>query len=266
VSVNKALAHKEKLHRYKVWLLAEGQTADVPRALPKLCYPSKPISKLSDLETLLLVYNYGRPIEMAVEATCTLPNGESASYTTRKISSEAVDFVYNEPGLYTPGTPRQRMAVGTAMSLHLDGLGLGDLEGLLTSQTEDGFQVAIRKDCRSILAGKLAQIAAENGIGVEATDTVRTNAPRLEPEHTACWFTDYRGKLKKGKIVSLSQFDALIRIAPTMIPPNGTRIVFRGPEWHGAEVAIAFEIGFIAKFCVPIPAEKFSPALRFSGA
>jgi hypothetical protein len=67
-------------------------------------------------------------------------------------------------------------------------------------------------------------------------------------------------------IVNLSQFDALIRASATIIPPMGTRIVLRGPVWHGADVISIFEIGFMVKFCLPIPHDQFSAALRFTDA
>ncbi len=260
---------KHEAHRYKVWLLAKdkemqgrdqaAQNANVPRS-------SKPaVNKLSDLETLLLVYNYGRPMDLAVGSKLTLPDGQSATCKTRKVSSESIDFVYNAPTSEgEPNPSRPALSVGSSVSLDVDEVGA--LKGVLTSQTKDGFQVAVNKDSRAMVGTKLAHIAVKRGIGVDSTSAVKTGVARIEPVDKNCNFTDNTGSLRNGMIVNLSQFDALIRVSSTIIPPIGSRIVLRGPIWHGADVINAFEIGFMVKFCLPIPADQFSTAIRFTDA
>jgi hypothetical protein len=259
-----SLDEKERIHRYKVWLLAQDNavTGGPHLLAPKAATASKPINKLTDLETLLLLYNYGRPMDIAVEGVFSLPNGQSGMCTTKKVSSESVAFAYTAPNSYSPAMPNLRTRVGSPVSLDLDVV--GTFGGVLTAENEDGFEVAVNKENRTAVSTKLAHIAVKRGIGVESTYTVEPGAVRIEPTHKDCLFTDHTGTLKKGLVVNLSHFDALIRTAPANIPPLGARIVIRGPEWHGAEAAIVFEIGFIAKFCIPIPAHKFSTELRFA--
>jgi len=259
------LDEKERPHRYKVWLLEKSENGGLPGSPEsKPARQSKPISKLTDLETLMLLYSYGRPMELAVEGTFMTPNGQSGPCKTKKVSSERVEFAYPERASYSPATLQAKPAIGSRVSLDVEGL--GTFGGVLTSENEDGFEVAVNKENRSSVSTKLAHIAAKRGSGVETAYVVKPNAVRIEPVHKDCSFTDHTGTLKKGFVVNLSQFDALIRTSPANIPPLGTRIVIRGPEWHGAEVAIVFEIGFIAKFCLPIPADRFSTELRFSAA
>jgi hypothetical protein len=255
---------KQAQHRYKVWALAKdkgGVESPEPAGL-NAGRSSKQVNKLSDLETLLLVYNYGRPMDLSVGSTFTLPDGQSATCKTKTVSSESIDFVYNAASPEAPGTPRPVLSVGSAVSLDLDEVGA--CKGVLTSQSEDGFQVAVNKDSRGLVSTKLAHIAVKRGIGVDSISAVRTGVTRIEPDNKNCAFTDHTGTLRKGMIVNLSQFDALIRAAATIIPPMGSRIVLRGPVWHGADVISTFEIGFMVKFCLPIPEDKFSTALVFS--
>jgi hypothetical protein len=255
---------KDRMHRYQVWSLAKDkpQLSSGEAASQGQAHPAKQLNKLSDLETLLLLYNYGRPMDLAVGSKYTLSNGQSATCTTKKVSSESIDFVYNAPSSAAPSEPRPKMPLGSAVALDLDEV--GSCGGVLTSQSDDGFRVAVNKDSRSLVSTKLAHIAVKRGLGVEATSAVRTGVARIEPHNKDCGFTDHTGTLRKGKIVNLSQFDALIRAAATIIPPMGSRIVLRGPVWHGADVISTFEIGFMVKFCLPIPLDKFNAGIIFS--
>ncbi len=256
---------KQAMHRYKVWLLAKEKAGlGNPDLGQNQGRSSKQVNKLTDLETLLLLYNYGRPMDLAVDSKFTLPNGESAACKTKKVSSESIDFVYNAPPPNAPSAPRPVMPVGSPVSLDLDEVGA--CGGVLTSHNEDGFRVAVNKDSRSAVSTKLAHIAVKRGIGVEAMGAMKTGVPRIEPANKNCAFTDHTGMLRTGMIVNLSQFDALIRASATIIPPMGTRIVLRGPVWHGADVISTFEIGFMVKFCLPIPDDKFTTALTFADA
>jgi len=257
---------KEKAHRYKVWQLAhetprkEEQLKDEKQAVNR----SKPkqVSRLTDFETLLLLYSYGQPMELALESHFSSGNGPSTPCKTTKLKSDSIDFAYKPARSEANTPPPRRMAVGSVVSLDMEEV--GSLKGILTSQDEQGFQVAIRPENQKTLGTRLAHIAALKGIGAEATGTIKAGAPRIEPVRTECTFTDLTGSLKAGTIVNLSQYDALIRASAGNIPPLGSRIVFRGQEWHGAEVISIFEIGFIVKFNIPIPDEKFTRALCFS--
>lgn len=255
----------QQMHRYKVWLLAKDQAGvEKPEQVKPIPPASKQLSKLTDMETLLLLYQYGRPMDIAVDSRFTLPDGQAATCKTKKISSESVDFVYNEAGDNKQNMPPRSMSVGSPLSLEIDEV--GSVGGVLTAQSEDGFKVTVDSNSRNMLSNRLAHIAVKRGLGVDASTTVKTGVPRIEPVNKNCNFTDHTGTVRKGMIVNLSQYDALIRAAASFIPPIGTRIVLRGPEWHGAYVISTFEIGFVVKFCIPIPPEQFSPAIRFSEA
>jgi hypothetical protein len=253
------------MHRYKVWLLAKDEELrNREAAAQNAAAPTKQaVSKLTDLETLLLLYNYGRPMDLAVGSKLTLPDGQSTTCQTSKLSSESINFIYNSPPPGdSPAAPRPAMRLGSSVSLNVDQVGA--LKGVLTSQNKDGFQVAVDKGNRSMVSTKLAHIAVKRGIGVDSISAVKTGVKRIEPTNKNCSFTDHTAALRKGMIVNLSQFDALIRVSPAIMPPMGSRIVLRGPAWHGADVISTFEIGFMVKFCLPIPDDQFSPALKFT--
>ncbi len=249
------------MHRYKVWLLAKDQAASGASKSGSAAGPaSTQVSKLTDLETLLLLYNYGRPMAMTSASTCRLPDGQTAACETRTVSSDSVDFVFTESDGASGANPK--LPLGSPVEL--DVKEVGAFGGVLTSQNEDGFQVAIDKKSHGLVGTRLAHIAVERGIGINSTDTIKSGVQRLEPTNKDCSFTDHKGTLRKGTIVNLSQFDALIRAPAAIIPPLGSRIVLRGPEWQGAYVINSFEIGFMVKFCVQIPDERFSPEITFS--
>lgn len=219
------------------------------------------VNKLTDIETSLILYGYGLPMALSVKGKCTTRDGRSAACETRKVSSEAVDFVYDNPPSNAPADLRTRIPKGSRVAVDLDEIGA--FGGVVKSQTSDGFQLVVNKECRSALSTKLAQIAVKHGIGVEAGARMRTDAVRIEPKNKNCDFTDYVGTLRRGRIVNLSRFDALIRTAASITPPRGTGIVLRGSGWLGADVIISYEIGFVAKFCIPIREDHFSAALAF---
>ncbi len=262
--MSEANSPEEKNRRYRVWGLANEKAAEpeLKREKQNPARVKQQVNKLSDLETLLLMYNYGHPMEMTAKTKCTPPGGQATSCATTTLTSEAIDFVYTPASPDEPETRPQRIAVGSVVSLEMEEVGA--FKGVLTSQNDAGFQVAIKKENQKALATKLAHIAVERGIGVQATGTIKPGVPRIEPVRKECDFADQKGMMKTATIVNVSRYDALLRAPAAMIPPVGSRIVLRGPEWHGAEVISAFEIGFIVKFTVPIPEDKFSSALRFS--
>src|SRR5665213_1667945 len=46
------------------------------------------------------LYHYGLPIEIGLPGLCTLANGRSSAFMTEKISSDLINFIYDEA---TPG-------------------------------------------------------------------------------------------------------------------------------------------------------------------
>ena len=84
---------------------------------------------------------------------------------------------------------------------------------------------------------------------------------RIEPSMKSCSFADETGTLRKGVVVNLSQIDVLIKTSH--VPCLTSRIIFSGSPRRVAEVTRTFEIGFVAKFCIPIPHGEFSAGIQF---
>jgi hypothetical protein len=264
---------KQQLHRYEIWTAATkdqlwplkpgaparpGQPQPQPQEAKKhIARRPKPVSAPDDLNTSIMLYGYGLPIELALEGICTLPNGQSAKCKTTKISSDSVDVVYVDDVI---GRPRENMPTGTTVDLTLDEVGA--FRGVLTAQNSEGFQVAVDSAYKNVLGAKLSHIAAQRGIAPpEPVEEIPSNT-RIELTYKDCWFLDHTATLRRGTIVNLSQIDVLLR-AP-IIPPMGAQIVFRGQRRFSGEVTSIFKIGFVVKFTVPIPGREFSAALKFS--
>jgi len=257
-------ADEQISRRYKMWQLAKEKSPATNHEKPQPNRAKPQVSKLSDLETLLLIYNYGHPMDLAVETRLTGPSGSSAACKTKKLSSESIECRYNPTASGEPPTMPRRMAIGSVVSLEMDKVGA--FKGVLTSQSEEGFEIALPKENQKMLGTRLAHIAAERGDSPDALGTIKHGVTRIEPIRKECAFTDLSATLRTATIVNLSQYDALLRASGENIPPLGSRIVLRGDEWHGADVISVFEMGFIVRFSIPIPAEKFAPTLRFTSS
>lgn len=218
-------------------------------------------SAVEDAEMLTSLYDHRLPIDIELPGRCTMPNGRSATCKTRKISSESVDLVYD---LQTAGYPiRYPEEIPAGSTVHLDLDQIGNFHGVVTSQTAEGFQLAVDVECKGMLISKLAQVAAaiRNTTFEEVPLEVKRSVVRIEPTVRTCSYTDHMGAVRKGKIINVSPLDALIKAA--IVPPIGTHIVFGGPQARVAEVTRTFEIGFAVQFAAPIPEEEFSPAIKF---
>lgn len=205
------------------------------------------------------LYHYGLPIEVELSGLCILPNGRSGTCKTKKISSDLVDLIYEGgAGSYRFKLPVD-LAAGTTMRLDLERI--GEFHGALKAQSQDGFQLAVDAECKTLLSNRLALLAqAIRNSGLDDGMIAKPSVTRLEPEMKSCRFTDHLGNLRKGTIINVSPIDALIK-AP-IIPPVGAHIVFCGANRYTAEVTRVFEIGFAVNFCPPIPAGQFSAAIR----
>ena len=270
-------------HRFNIWSLTEpGQIEQKTRArsgsshpgpqgpmdrfarqdllYADLSSPSRPLAGYDDAATFSRLFDHRLPINIELPGRCMMPNGRSTTCKTRKISSESVELVYDLQSAGYPIKPPEEIPAGS--TIHLDLEQIGNLHGLLTAQNFEGFHLAIDVDCKGKLIPKLAHIAAAiRGSNLDtSTLAVQTRITRIEPNVKACSFTDNAGTLRKGKIINISQIDALIK-AP-FIPPVGTHIIFGGPQPYEAEVTRSFEIGFAVKFSPAIPAEEFSPAIK----
>jgi hypothetical protein len=212
-------------------------------------------NKLDDFQTSLLLYNYGLPIDAVLAAACTLPNGLAVNCKTKSITSESVDFAYDG----TSGPRYDKSHIGSAVQFNLDEV--GTFKGVIASQDNDGFQVKVDEGAKGALTSKLADLATSRGIKHDVALAGGPQITRLELKNKSCAYDDPIGVLRSGTIVNISPVDALIRAR--YVPPKPGIIAFRGPKRYGAEVADAFAIGFLVKFCTPIPARDFSEQMKF---
>jgi len=233
--------------------------ASLPAARKPAAAPVRPVKSSDDFDMSSLIYGYGLPI--ALDAVCTLPDGFSTKCQTTKISSDSVNVVYapTPPGM--PAQRREAMPQGAAINLKLEELGA--LRGVLKTQDQEGFEVAVDGAYQTVLGAKLSHLAAKRGIRPSAAPVPSIPIEtRIEPASKDCWFLDHTGTLRKGLIVNLSQIDMLLRAS--IIPPAGARITFRGPQRHTADVTSIFKIGFMVKFCDQLPVQEFTTAIKFS--
>jgi len=219
-----------------------------------------PFTRLDEPTMLTSLYDHRLPIDVELPGRCTMPNGRSTTCKTKTISSESVELVYDLQTAGYPIKPPEEIPPGS--TIHLDVDQIGNFHGTVTSQNSEGFQLAVDVNCKGMLISKLSRIAASmrGSRFVTPAATAHTNITRIEPTIKTCSFTDNTGTVRRGKIINISQIDALIK-AP-VIPPVGSQIVFSGRPTHAAEVTRSFEIGFAVKFCPPIPVEQFSAAIR----
>jgi hypothetical protein len=244
--------NERRINRYRIWELAKNGNA---RGKPELA------RQLDDLAALMALYDYRLLVDVELRGTCTLPDGASTACKTKTISPKAVDLLYDVQTADPSANRGDAIPEGSAA--HVDLERIGAFRGVVTSKDSEGFRVAVDEDCRPMLRNKLARVAAERGISLDDGSALAgSSITRIEPLIKACSFTDHLGTLRKGKIVNVSRIDALIRTP--VIPPLASRIVFRGSRRDVAEVTHAFEVGFAVRFLIPIPAEEFSIAIKFS--
>lgn len=204
-------------------------------------------------------HDHRLPIDIELAGRCTLPNGRSTTCKTTRISSESVDLVYD---LKTASYPmRGRVELPTGSTVYLDLDQVGNFHGSVTAQNADGFQLAVDVDCKGMLIPKLARLAAAIARNPEEPAIIEKSViVRIEPVVRGCSYRDDSGLIRKGKIINISRFDALIK-AP-IIPPVASQIVFGGIEPYTGEITRTFEIGFAVDFRPPIPETQFSASIK----
>jgi hypothetical protein len=261
---------KPPSHRFQMWDLSKDGSKDARNSAGRYERPAR--SELlhhdlgghrtvSDAVTLNSLYDHRLPIDVELPARCMMPSGRSTTCKTRKISSESVDLVYD---LQTAGYPiRYPEEIPIGSTIHLDVDRIGNFHGAVTSQNTEGFQLSVDMACKGMLITKLTQVAAaiRRTTFEEPPATARKNVTRIEPLIKNCSYTDDMGQARKGKIINISVYDALIKAA--VVPPVGAHIVFAGRHSRIAEVMRTFEIGFAVQFATPIPDVEFSPAIKF---
>lgn len=220
--------------------------------------PAPNIGKLSELDTSLLLYGAGAPVHTALKGIFTSESGHQVSCKTKKISSESIDLLFENPQDGT-NRPLQKIPLGSSIQLNLEEV--GSFGGVISSERNGSFQISVESKSRSMLSTKLAHMAVKRGISPKDSIATGPDVLRIEPKNKECRYDDHMGVLRSGKIVNLSRIDALVRASA--LPPAPSIILFRGPRQYAAEITSTFEIGFMAKFCTPILPEEFSADMKF---
>jgi hypothetical protein len=229
-----------KTHRYRIWEFAGRST---------------PNAKTDDLRALV-AHDPGLAIELELEAIFASPGGQSVKCKTKSISPEVVDVVYD-----ANDKVRSDETLAGA-SIQMDINALGSIRGLITSETREGFSTRVDDDFKPMLKRKLHHFLKDTGLPADEDRILGTSRiARIEPNVKSCTFADEQGILRKGMVVNVSRVDALIRA--THVPRLASKVIFSGSPKRAAEIARTFEIGFVAKFCVPIPDGEFSEAIQF---
>jgi len=248
---------------YGMWSLGRDEqnapTKEIPKPqterTPALAPAPAKSPRLSALQTATLLYDYGMPVDIALDAFAKTADGKTLNCKTGRITAEHIDFVYSKPT-----SSADRPQLGSSINITLDRV--GEVSGKVSSRSEKGFQLAVDEKSQSLIREKLPQAAAERGLSSDLTLAGGADIQRIELKSKDCHFIGPHGRRKKGKIVNISQVDALIQAS--IIPPAHSIIKFEGPRKYAAEVTNAFAIGFICKFSWRIPDNEFSPDLKFS--
>lgn len=231
--------NKKSPHRYRIWDLAKKPGSDTAR-------------EVDELAAMMALYDYRPLIDVELRGTFTKRNGTSARLKTKTISPDAVDLIYDgqngDGGKRPDGMPEGSV-------VHLDVDRIGAFRGVVASKESAGFQVAVDDKCRPVLRDRLARMAAEHAVSLDSPLT-RSCIAKIEPAIRTCSFIDHTGTLRQGTIVNVSKTDALIRAR--IVPPQGSRVIFRGSCRYAAEVTQAFEMGFAVRFCTLVRPEELS--------
>jgi len=246
---------------YGIWSAGRDeaplQKSDAPKQALTDLKPAAPgrTSRLNDVETATLLYDYGMPVDIALDAFAKTSDGKDLNCKTGRVTAEHIDFIYSKPT-----SSADRPQLGAAINVTLERV--GEVSGKVSSRSEKGFQLAVDEKSRSLIRERLPQAAAERGLSADLTLAGGADIQRIELRNKECHFIGPHGRRMKGKIVNISQVDALIQAS--IIPPAHSIIKFEGTRKYAAEVTNAFAIGFICKFSWRIPDAEFTPDMKFS--
>jgi len=245
------------LRRYELWSAERSERPRDGGAALEIAVapaPKRRPSNLDELQTMLLLYDYGVPVDIALHASCKTVDGKTFQCETKKISSESIDLGYSGAARRTDD-----LLPGSALNITMDKV--GEVSGTVSAHSETGFKLAVDIESRPRLGERLAPLAIERGLNPKASIAGGEDVQRIELKHKDCEFTGPDGRKKIGRIVNLSQLDVLVRSA--VMPQARSIIVFRGAHKYAAEVTSTFGIGFLAKFSWRIPDREFSTDMRF---
>lgn len=225
-----ACMNEPKTHRNRIGDSARGGT---------------PNAGTDDLRALMAVYSPGLAIELELEAVLATPDAQPANGGTKSVSLEVVD------GEAPTGAPAQ-----TERSE------FGSSPGAATSDSAESLSTKVDRDGKPVSEKKPDRVLGDCGVPAAADQGVRnSDTARVEPSIKSCTFFDETKILRKGMVVNVSRIDVLIKT--TCVPRLGSHVVFSGSPKRTADVTRTFEIGFVARFCIPISGEEFSDAIQF---
>jgi len=243
------------MRRYEMWSAARvdlSERLEASRAALRFERPAPPaVSKLNPFEASALIYGYGLPIDIVLDAAAKIGDNDTVACKTNTISTKRIDFAFTGSA---PAPENALLGVPSAVRIE----DLGEVSGHVAAASETGFQFTVDEDNRSALAERLAHAAVRRGLN---SNVSLTGGERLELKNKTCEFIGPDGRPKSGRVLSLSQEDALIQ---AITPPKAPAIVvFRGSKQYAAEVTSSFVLGFVAKFSWRISDREFSEDIRF---
>lgn len=213
-----------------------------------------PNAGTDDLRAVMAVYSPGLAIELELEAVLATPDGEATKCGPKSIKPEGVDVVC-EAKSDKEGSGRHGDAlIGPPAQMEMNEFG-----------SAEGLSPKVESDGQPVLEKKLDRLLSDCGMAADKDRGNRSSAAtRIEPTVKSCTFADEAGILRTGIVVNVSQFDALIKT--THVPRLASQVIFSGSPKRTAEITRNFEIGFVAKFSIPLAEEEFSDAIQFTNS
>lgn len=251
--------------RFRIWNVGtpnldevRDERAESPLAAYAGTPPVAPAAPLTEEELIEPYVKALREAPQAVEldGLCELPNGLNRSCRTKSIGPQSIDVVYRDA--MDAGdkrhSPKGGLISGT-VQLDLDQV--GKFQGVLTTQTAEGFQVAVDPKFSGLLLAKLARYMARGITGHhDQRNGSRAAGERIVPANSFCTYRDRNGILNKGTLVNISRLDALVKTRS--LPELNSLITFSGRRQRRAHVIRCLESGFAALFVDPLVEQEFT--------
>jgi hypothetical protein len=253
--------------RFRIWNVGGAPNLEEPRReqrveSPLATYSGLPpdASAVVEMSEEELLEPYVKALREAPQAIqldglCELPNGLDRSCRTKSIGPQGIDIVYQDAmdANDKRQSPKGGFVSGT-VQLDLDEV--GKLHGVLTTQTAEGFQVAVDPKFSGLLLTKLARYMARGITGHHDHRGGQSTGERIVPANSFCTYRDRNGILNKGTLVNISRLDALVKTRS--LPELNSLITFSGRRQRRAHVIRCLESGFAALFVDPLVEQEFS--------
>jgi len=246
------------MRRYEMWSATGAELSAVAQAPRKASYSAHSalhrVPELDDFQTSAMIYGYGLPVDLVIDAAAKIDEGSPFRCKTSRISSKRIDLTVSDES----ATPDRSM-IGSPTSLRIDEL--GEVSGRVAGTFDAGFQFSVDESYRPALVEKLSAAVVKRGLNSKVSIAGGDTIKRLELKNKNCEFIGPDGRPKSGRILNLSQVDVLIQaISPPKAP---SIVVFHGAKKYAAEVTSTFVLGFVARFSWQISDQDFSEDMRF---